>query len=274
MKKEIKVLDHGYVKYIDHMGSDQAVIEAARMSVNKGFQDWERDAELLEYLYANKHMTPFECGGELQIEVYAPIFVFRQWHRHRTASINEISARYSELPNECYLPEESHLNVQSDTNKQGRGDLFYQESAKQILDSMEEDQKLAFNSYGQYLNQDVAREIARINLPVSTYSEMYWKMNLHNMFHFLGLRMHSHAQYEIRQYANAMFDLIKPIFPLSCEAFEEYRLNASGFSQTEMEILRESIDYSKLQSLLEGKSKLSKREVDELKQKLMVEKDA
>jgi len=270
---ERKVLNHGFVRLVDHMGDDHAIVQAARVSYGKGTKSVREDRGLINYLMRHRHTTPFEMA-DVKFHVKAPIFVFRQWHRHRTASINEISARYSELPNECYLPEESHLNVQSDTNKQGRGDLFYQESAKQILDSMEEDQKLAFNSYGQYLNQDVAREIARINLPVSTYSEMYWKMNLHNMFHFLGLRMHSHAQYEIRQYANAMFDLIKPIFPLSCEAFEEYRLNASGFSQTEMEILRESIDYSKLQSLLEGKSKLSKREVDELKQKLMVEKDA
>jgi len=239
MKKEIKVLDHGYVKYIDHMGSDQAVIEAARMSVNKGFQDWERDAELLEYLYANKHMTPFECGGELQIEVYAPIFVFRQWHRHRTQSFNEQSARYSKMPDVHYLPTSDRLTKQSKTNRQGSSEeLLPIEVREGFLNAMKEQQDYIFEDYENFVKtHKVSKEIARLNCPVSRYSKMRAKTDLRNWLHFLGLRLHSHAQWEIRQYAQAVAEIIKELWPRTYELFEEHTLGSVTLSRSEVQEL-------------------------------------
>ncbi|HUU89542.1 MAG TPA: FAD-dependent thymidylate synthase [Candidatus Glassbacteria bacterium] len=405
---EIKVFDHGYVKFIDQMGSDEAVIEAARMSVNKGFQNWKKDAELLEYLYANKHMTPFECGGELQIEVQAPIFIFRQWHRHRTQclsgdtkvyiegdygeskeikikdlynkwnnnkieynnilsldenrgtfysnsitdvvksgkkdvfeihlsdgksiicsadhkflfnngwgslkdkiglimvddeayynegkfslivqnlnkkidvaeiiqifylgviecydvsvkgpnhnfvangivthnSFNEMSARYTKMPDAHYLPESSRLTAQGKTNRQGSSEELLPLSIRnEFLDRMKEQQEDVYGFYEQSVKNKLSKEIARLNCPVSRYSKMRAKTDLRNWLHFLGLRMHPHAQFEIREYANAVAEIVKAFWPRTFELFEEHTLHSVTLSRTEVENLKKYITESEV----------------------------
>lgn len=240
MKKgyEIKVLDHGYVKFIDQMGSDESVIEAARMSVNKGFQNWEQDAELLEYLYANHHMTPFECGGELQIEVKAPIFIFRQWHRHRTQSFNEMSARYTKMPDEHYLPEIDRLTIQSKTNRQSSSkELLPFEIRNDFLKEIENQQKDVYEYYKKSVKNKFSKEIARLNCPVSRYSKMRAKTDLRNWLNFLNLRLHDHAQWEIREYANAVSEIIKYFWPRTYSLFEEYTLGSVTLNKTEVQNL-------------------------------------
>lgn len=236
MEEKIKVLDKGFVYLVDHMGDDTSIVQAARVSTGKGSKNAKKDRELIRYLMRFRHTSPFE-QVEFKFHVKAPIFCFRQWHRHRTASLNEMSGRYRELPEECYIPEFSRLQTQDETNHQGSSEEILEESVW-IQDSMKEIQKSSFNEYHSYLNGGLTREVARINLPLSTYSEMYWKMDLHNLFHFLGLRLHPHAQYEIREYAKAIFELIKPIVPVACEAFEDYRLNSQTFSAKEMKALK------------------------------------
>lgn len=236
MEEKIKVLDKGFVYLVDHMGDDTSIVQAARVSTGKGSKSAKKDRELIRYLMRFRHTSPFE-QVEFKFHVKAPIFCFRQWHRHRTASLNEMSGRYRELPEECYIPEFSRLQTQDKTNHQGSGAEVLEECAW-IQESMKKIQENSFSEYRSYLNDGLTREVARINLPLSTYSEMYWKMDLHNLFHFLGLRLHPHAQWEMRQFAKAIFELIKPIVPASCEAFEDYRLNTSTFSAKEMEVIR------------------------------------
>lgn len=237
--REIKVLDHGYVKYIDHMGSDESVIEAARMSTGKGFLGWEKDAQLLKYLYENRHMTPFECGGELQIEVQAPIFIFRQWHRHRTQSYNEMSARYTKMPDLHYLPDSKRLTKQNKINKQGStNELLPEETRKKFIIKMKSQQDDVYSFYEQSVKKDkLAKEIARLNCPVSRYSRMRAKTDLRNWLHFLGLRMDEHAQWEIREYANAVAEIVKEIWPRTFELFEEHSLHSVTLSRTERKYL-------------------------------------
>jgi thymidylate synthase (FAD) len=245
MDNVIKVLDHGYVKYIDHMGSDRSVIEAARMSTNKGFEGWDKDAKLLRYLYENKHMTPFECGGELQVEIQAPIFVFRQIMRHRTFSFNELSARYTMMPNLHYIPSSDRLTKQSKSNKQGSSenqiDDYYKNN---ILKNFNTEQQDIFDNYIYSVDEaNLSREVARINTPVSRYSRIRAKTDLRNWLHFLSLRMHPHAQWETREFAKAAAIIIKELFPRTYNLFDEYTLNSISISKTEKEELNKFISY-------------------------------
>jgi len=235
----IQVLDHGYVKYIDSMGSDESVIEAARMSTGRGFEGWEKDASLLDFLWRKKHATPFEMG-EICIEVQAPLLVFREWQRHRTQSYNEFSARYSQMPNLHYMPDQSRLKKQSGQNKQGTGEeSFPEDYVKVTLEELQYEQEQTYSHYEQMLTEGVSKEIARLNTPVSRYSKMRAKANLRNWLGFLNLRLRPNAQFEIRVFAEAVGTIVKSLFPRTYELFEENDLYAVTFSRTEMAAIRD-----------------------------------
>lgn len=243
--RQEKVLNAGYVKLIDFMGSDEEVIEAARMSTGKGFISWEPyenaprgDLGLLETLMENRHTTPFECGGELHIEVQAPIFVFREWHRHRTQSYNEFSARYAQMPNLHYVPELDRYQRQSTTNKQGSAEPMAEEDALDYRETHSSEQVDIYANYDRMVRNGLAKEVARINTPVSRYSKMRAKTDIWNWLHFLGLRKPANAQWEIRQYADVVGDIIQQLWPRTYALFEEHVLNAVRFSASEMEVLR------------------------------------
>lgn len=220
-----KVLDHGHVRLVEHMGSDLSIVRNARVSYDAAWRtgaDDGKDAKLLNYLIKNKHTSPFE-SCVFTFDVKAPIFVFRQWHRHRTWSFNEISARYSELPEEYYVPDESQITTQSASNKQMRTDVQHP-SATHIAGLIKTQSASAFAIYKALIAEGCPRELARSVLPVGTYSHMFCSVDLHNLFHFLKLRLHSHSQFEIRVYAEAMLQLIEPIVPISVAAFREHIL--------------------------------------------------
>ena len=275
---EIKVLDHGYVRYVDSMGSDEAIVEAARMSTGRGFTGWDAnkecarcglrfteeqtvsgwkcadgvsdehdwkkipgDSKLLAFLYANKHMTPFECGGELMIEVKAPIMVFREWHRHRTQSFNEFSARYAQMPDEHYLPSLERVQKQSAANKQGSAEALAPHDAATFIMKVCRQQKDVYEFYDQAVNAGVAKEIARLNTPVSRYSKMRAKTDLRNWLAFLLLRMAPNAQWEIRQYANAVAEIVKEIWPRTFTLFEEHDLHGVHLSRAEAAEIRHGL---------------------------------
>jgi thymidylate synthase (FAD) len=231
---EIKVLDHGYVKLVGSMGTDETIIEAARMSTGKGFQGWDADAKLLAFLYANKHMTPFEMC-ELAIEVQAPIFVFREWQRHRTQSYNEFSARYAQMPNLHYVPSMDHMLAaqQSAANKQGSQDGLDEYVACVERDYFADMQQGLYEHYEACIAKGVAKEVARINTPVSRYSKMRAKTDLRNWLAFLQLRMAPNAQWEIRQYANAVAEIVKALWPRTYALFEEHDLHGVHLSRSE-----------------------------------------
>jgi thymidylate synthase (FAD) len=221
--QKVDVLDHGYVRLVESMGSDLSIVRAARVSYDAAWRAGEddgSDAKLIRYLWRNQHTTPFEAV-EFQFEVMAPIFVFRQWHRHRTASINELSARYRELPETFYLPEPENVGAQSASSKQAR-DLTGERRAERAVEIAELDKACrdAFAHYRKLLASGWPRELARMVLPLNTYSHMFWKANLRNLFHFLTLRCDAHAQHEIRVYADAMRELIRPIVPIAVSAWE------------------------------------------------------
>ena len=219
MSDTIKVLDHGYVKLVEHWGSDSRIIEAARMSTNKGFIGWPEDEKLLKYLWVNKHTSPFEqCG--LSIEVLAPIMVFREWHRHRTQSYNEMSGRYTQMPDIHYIPDAGRVRKQSTTNKQGTAnEELPPHIVESFLERIEKEQKLIYENYEWALANGIAREVARINTPISRYSKMVASANLLNWLKFLKLRMASNAQWEIQQYANAVATFIQESFPRTYDLF-------------------------------------------------------
>lgn len=220
-----QVLDHGYVRLIDHMGSDLSVVRAARVSYDAAWragEDSGSDERLINYLWSHRHTTPFEAVT-FTFEVHAPIFVFRQWHRHRTWSFNELSARYRELPEQFYVPEANVLLAQSKNNKQGRDGELDPNVVASARAEMYSAASIAFNSYRELLANGVARELARSVLPVSTYSTMFATVNLLNLLKFLTLRADAHAQYEIRVYAEAMLDLIRSVVPVSVAAWEAGR---------------------------------------------------
>lgn len=235
-EKEIKCLDHGYVKYIDHMGSDESVIEAARMSTGRGFEGWEKDAKLLEFLYGNKHATPFEMC-ELAIEVQAPIFVFREWHRHRTQSYNEFSARYAQMPNLHYVPEVERIQKQSTTNKQGSAEPLDVAVAYDVVDGLGREQQAIYGHYQGLCDLGIAKEVARINTPVSRYSKMRAKTDLRNWLAFANLRARLNAQHEIRAFAIAVLEIVEALFPRTYELFLKHDLFAVSFSEDEVEAL-------------------------------------
>ena len=233
--KTIRVLDKGFVRLVDSMGDDSAIVQAARVSYGKGTKKLSEDKGLIRYLIRNKHTTPLEMVS-FKFHVRAPLFVVRQWQRHRMWSYNEMSGRYSEMPKDCYVPKAEHITTQDPNNKQG-GSNIQVKDPQQVQTVMKESQILMHTEYEDFLADDVRRELARINLPLAQYSEMYGKTDLHNLFHFLRLRMDSHAQFEIREYANALYELIKPIVPFAAEAFEEYYLNSVTFNQKDLELL-------------------------------------
>ena len=266
------VLDHGFVRVVDYMGDDTSIVQSARVSYGKGTKKVSTDSGLIKYLMRHRHSTPFEMC-EIKYHVKLPIFIARQWIRHRTANVNEYSARYSILDKEFYLPSSEHLAAQSKSNRQGRGDLIEGDQAKKILDLLKNDAERTYNNYEMMLNErfdgstidenkkGLARELARMNLTLNTYTQWYWKTDLLNLLNFLSLRADSHAQYEIRAYANVMLDTVKKWVPIAYEAFMDYRVggievSAKGKLVIQKLVKGEKCDYEN--------SKLSKREWNEL----------
>lgn len=227
------------VRLVDYMGEDTSIVQAARVSYGNGTKSVSEDRQLIRYLMRNWHTTPFEMV-EFKFHVKVPIFVARQWLRHRTASVNELSARYSVVKDEYWIPDE--YRTQSTTNKQGSSNFV--ELDENALASQKHSCELAFDVYDGLVERGIARELARIHLPQSTFTEFYWKIDLHNLFHFLRLRMNDHAQKEIRDCSTLIFNLIKPIVPIACEAFVDYRLNSVTFTGPEIEAIRSgSVDH-------------------------------
>jgi thymidylate synthase (FAD) len=234
----IDVLDHGFVRVIDYMGDDAAVVQAARVSYGKGTKAVREDRGLIRYLMRHRHTTPFEMC-ELKLHVKLPIFVARQWIRHRMASVNEASARYSVLDREFYLPRPEDLATQSRDNKQGRGEALSAEAAAEVLRLLEDDALRVHRTYTRLMDEhQLARELARMDLGLNTYTQWYWKIDLHNLLHFLALRMDAHAQWEIRAYADQIGALVADWVPLCWEAFRDYRLGALTLSRGELDVLR------------------------------------
>lgn len=229
---EIKVLDKGFVRLVDYMGGDQRIVQSARVSYGAGTKTVRQDRALIHYLLKNWHTSPFE---QVQLTFHAkmPIFIARQWIRHRTARLNEISGRYSVMKDEFYLPEPDKVSFQSTNNKQGRGEALPLEEAEAIIAQMEREQREAYSGYTEMLDKGIARELARTNLPLSLYTEWYWQIDLHNLFHFIRLRADSHAQYEIRAYADALAQCAKAVAPMAYEAFEEHIVGSVHFSRAE-----------------------------------------
>ncbi len=264
----VPVLDHGFVRVIDYMGDDAAVVQAARVSYGRGTRKVSEDEGLIRYLMRHRHSTPFEMC-EIKFHVKLPIFVARQWIRHRTANVNEYSARYSVMDREFYVPAPEHLAAQSASNRQGRGDVLEGDEAAAVLALLREDADRNYSHYEYMLNEaaadpdrrGLARELARMNLTLNAYTQWYWKTDLHNLFHFLSLRADSHAQYEIRVYADAMLAMTRAWVPASCRAFEEYRLGAVSFSATMLAILRRMLAGEAVDQASSG---LSKREWGEM----------
>src|SRR5215468_10375669 len=247
--EERQVLDHGFIRVVDYLGDDAAIVQAARVSYGRGTRRVSEDQGLINYLMRHRHTTPFEMC-EIKYHVKLPIFVARQWVRHRTANVNEYSARYSILDKEFYIPAPEHLAVQATTNRQGRGAAIDGEAAKRALDLLRRDAEAAYAGYAALLNEDpsgapidpgrpsLARELARINLSLGFYTQWYWKIDLHNLLHFLSLRADPHAQYEIRAYAEAMLQILKRWVPMTYAAFLDYRMNAALVSATGLAVIR------------------------------------
>jgi thymidylate synthase (FAD) len=256
-----KVHDHGVVNLIDVMGTDEDVEQAARISYGDGTRSVSKTRSLLRYLMRHKHTSPFEMC-EVKFYLKLPIFVMRQIVRHRTANLNEYSGRYSVMSDDMYMPDDSYINKQSTKNNQGRGEEH--ESKGLVKFEFNRLYDNALQSYQNLLDLDIARELARSILPVGNYTEVIWKIDLNNFFHFCKLRLDSHAQIEVRDYAKAMYELVKPKFPCCCEAFEDYILNAKTFSAKEMEIIKDNLQGSWVMS----KYGLSNREADEFLKKL------
>lgn len=266
--KEFKCLDKGFVRLVDLMGDDTSIVQAARVSYGKGTKTVSEDRNLIRYLMRHRHTSPFEMV-EYKFHVKLPIFVARQWIRHRTANVNEYSGRYSILPDEFYIPSPDDVRKQSRKNKQGRSDEPIDiETANEFIEDLQKTQNLLYERYNWYLSHEIARELARINLPLSTYTEWYWKIDLHNLFHFLELRLHPTAQFEIREYAKVIAQIVKATCPIAYEAFEDYRLNAITFSSLEQKILKNMIQYKlpTYEEMLE--MGLTKREVEEFFEKI------
>jgi thymidylate synthase (FAD) len=258
----IPVLDHGFIRVVDYMGDDSAVVQAARVSYGRGTRKALEDEGLIRYLMRHHHSTPFEMC-EIKFHVKLPIFVARQWIRHRTANVNEYSARYSILDKDYYIPAPGQLAAQSADNRQGRGEVLDQPTAERVLNLLRADAEQTYGHYEDMLGEDIglARELARMNLTLNTYTQWYWKTDLHNLFHFLRLRADSHAQYEIRVYAEAMMETVKAWVPLSYGAFCDYRLGAVTFSAKMMTVLKKLLADEPVEQAGSG---LSKREWAEM----------
>ena len=272
----IPVLDHGFVRVIDYMGDDAAVVQAARVSYGKCTKKVSEDRGLIQYLMRHRHTTPFEMC-EIKYHVKLPIFVARQWIRHRTANVNEYSARYSILDNEFYLPAPDQIAAQSTSNRQGRGDVLAPEEARRVLDLLRDDAIRAYRDYTSLLNLDeagavvdpsrqgLARELARMNLTLNFYTQWYWKTDLFNLLNFLSLRADTHAQYEIRVYAEAMLDTLQRWVPMTAEAFRQYRLGGAHLSSNALAVVKRMIAGETVNQTQSG---MSKREWTELMETL------
>ena len=269
--KKFNVLDHGFVRVIDYMGDDTSIVQAARVSYGKGTKKLNQDQSLINYLLSHKHSTPFEMN-EIKFHIKLPIFVARQWIRHRTANVNEYSARYSILDKEFYIPKPADLKPQSKTNNQGRSGEISSKEKKSYVDLIKSSSEQDFENYSDLLNQDesgniknpektgIARELARMTLPLNTYTQWYWKIDLHNLMHFLALRFDYHAQYEIRIYASIMMKILKKWVPLTYDAFIKNRIQALTLSSNGIEFIK-----SKLKNKTFNKKKISKRELENLR---------
>jgi len=268
----VPLLDHGFMRVIDYMGDDAAIVQAARVSYGRGTKRVSEDAGLIRYLIRHRHSTPFEMC-EIKFHVKLPIFVARQWIRHRTANVNEYSARYSILDREFYIPKPEQLAAQSASNRQGRGDVLEGEEAAHVLDLLREDAMRNYDHYAEMLNEDadgapvdperqgLARELARMNLSLNFYTQWYWKTDLHNLLHFLSLRADAHAQYEIRVYADAMIEMLKAWVPATYQAFLDYRLGAAVLSAQMLAVVKRMLAGEVVEQKASG---LSKREWSEL----------
>ncbi len=268
----IPILDHGFVRVVDYMGDDSSIVQSARVSYGKGTKKVSTDEGLIKYLMRHWHSTPFEMC-EIKYHVKLPIFIARQWIRHRTANVNEYSARYSILDKEFYLPSKEHLAAQSQSNRQGRGEVLEGDQAKKVLNLLKQDAEQTYENYETMLNErydgsvideknvGLARELARMNLTLNTYTQWYWKTDLLNLMNFLRLRADHHAQYEIRTYADAMLDTLKKWVPITYEAFMDYRVGGTEVSAKGKILIQKLIKGEKI--TLE-ESGLSKREWNEL----------
>ncbi len=269
-----QVLDHGFVRVVDYMGNDGSVVQAARVSYGAGTKKVNADKGLINYLLAHRHTTPFEMC-EIKFHIKLPIFIARQWIRHRTASVNEYSARYSIMEDEFYIPKAEALAPQSKVNHQGRDESkpLSQEQQKKVLELLKQDAKQCYDHYLDMINQDsngniadeskdgLARELARMNLPINCYTQWYWKIDLHNLLNFLFLRADSHAQFEIREYANVMLEITKRWVPHCYEAFVKYRQSGKEFSGPAVEVLKKKL---KGENITQEESGLSTREWEDL----------
>lgn len=266
------LLDHGFVRVVDYMGDDSAIVQAARVSYGKGTKQVNQDRGLILYLMRHWHSTPFEMC-EIKFHIKLPIFVARQWIRHRTANVNEYSARYSVLSKEFYIPTRENIAPQSSQNHQGRAGELSDEEATRVMELLKQDAEQCYDHYTEMMNEDeagnvideskagLARELARMNLNLNYYTEWYWKIDLHNLMHFLRLRADSHAQYEIRVYAEAMTDILEKWCPIAHEAYTEYREGAMNLSKTGTEVVKRLIGGEKVTQETSG---LGKREWVEL----------
>lgn len=268
----IPVLDHGFVRVVDYMGTDSAVVQAARVSYGKGTKKVNEDAGLINYLLRHRHTTPFEMC-EIKFHIKLPIFIARQWIRHRTANVNEYSGRYSIMDKEFYVPATEQLASQSRLNHQGRGDVLEGEEAQRVLQLLKQDSMQAYGHYEEMLNLDadgkvldekksgLARELARMNLSLNFYTQWYWKIDLHNLLHFLALRVDGHAQYEIRVYAEAMLDVLKAWVPITYAAFMDYRVGGANLSAKGLAIVKRLIAGEQVSQEQSGMSKGEWREL-------------
>ena len=268
----IPILDHGFVRVIDYMGTDSAIVQAARVSYGKGTRKVNKDAGLINYLMRHRHTTPFEMC-EIKLHVKLPIFVARQWIRHRTANVNEYSGRYSIMDKEFYVPQAQHLAAQSSTNRQGRGHVLEGGEAARALQILKDDSLRAYEHYEEMLNEDesgavldegkmgLARELARMNLSMNFYTQWYWKIDLQNLLHFLSLRADSHAQYEIRVYAEAMLDILKAWVPITYQAFMDYRMGGGNLSAKGLDVVKRMIAGENVPQEDSGMSKGEYREL-------------
>ena len=276
--KPIEVLDHGFIRVIDYMGDDSSIVQSARVSYGKGTKKISNDKGLIKYLMRHRHSTPFEMC-EIKYHIKLPIFIARQWIRHRTANVNEYSARYSINDKEFYIPSAENLAAQSAINNQGRGDALTDDEASNVIQILKKDAEQTYSNYETLLNESsegniidesksgIARELARMNLTLNTYTQWYWKIDLNNLLHFLALRADDHAQYEIRVYADAMLDIVKKWVPLTYEAFEDYRIGGTELSAKEVNLMRKLLKGEKVSFEEEG---LSKREWSDLQRKFEI----
>ena len=259
------VLDHGFVRVIDYMGDDEAICQAARVSYGKGTKSVQNDEGLIRYLMRHWHSTPFEMC-EIKLHVKLPVFVARQWIRHRTANVNEYSARYSILDREFYIPAPEHVNAQSVVKNQGRGSVLEGEEAKRVLEILKADSARSYDNYEAMISDDgqqgLARELARMNLPANIYTQWYWKVDLHNLFHFLRLRADAHAQYEIRVYADEICKVVADWVPAAYGAFEDYRMGGAQLSARGLDCLRRMLKGEAVTQESSGMSKGEWREFE------------